>query len=244
MNVRLRIDVFHDFIYFCIKKQRKNPNLLQPFSFSVQHAIPHRMTPNIMIRKKLLNCKLNLPFFVSDDELEQFRASVVPFTEHCPSCGARGKCRLYASYTRNIIDIVNGKPCWRIMKVVRIRCDCGHTHALLPDSIVPYRQYTLSFILYILRLYFSHSMTVQALCDSFWISPPTLYEWKSAFGRHRSWWPEFVRSGQENELDILIFLLSKPVFSSFTYEFWQHTLFSFLQTHANPANCCQLSPGG
>ena len=139
-----------------------------------------------MIRKKLLNFKLNLPFFVSDAELERFRDSAVPFRERCPHCGTRGKCRFFAVYGRSIVDIMDGRPCCRTMIVARVRCDCGHTHALLPDFIVPYRQYTLPFILHILKLYFSRSMTVQALCGSFWISPPTLYEWKHAFAMHRS----------------------------------------------------------
>lgn len=196
-----------------------------------------------MIRKKLLNFKLNLPFFVSDAELERFRDSAVPFRERCPHCGTRGKCRFFAVYGRSIVDIMDGRPCCRTMIVARVRCDCGHTHALLPDFIVPYRQYTLPFILHILKLYFSRSMTVQALCGSFWISPPTLYEWKHAFAMHRSWWPAFVRSGHKGFLDTLVLLLSSPVFSDFTSGFWRQTMFSFLQTHANPANCCRLPPG-
>lgn len=196
-----------------------------------------------MIRKKLLNFKLNLPFFVSNTMLEGFRASIDASRERCISCGVRGKCRVFASYTRSIIDIEEGRPCCRVLKVVRIRCTCGHTHVLLPDFIVPYKQYTLPFILHILKLYFSRSMTVQALCGSFWISPPTLYEWKHAFAMHRSWWPAFVRSGHKGFLDTLVLLLSSPVFSDFTSGFWRQTLFSFLQTHANPANCCRLPPG-
>ena len=201
------------------------------------------MATKTMIRKKLLNFKLNLPFFVSDAELERFRASAIPFTGRCPYCGTRGKCRFFAVYERSIVDIVGGKPCCRTMTVARVLCDCGHTHALLPDFIVPYKQYTLPFILHVLKLYFSRSMTIQVLCDSFWISPPTLYEWKRAFALHRSWWPEFLRTGRESSLDTLSFLLSSPVFSDFTSGFWKRTLFSFLQTHANPANCRRLPPG-
>lgn len=243
IKIMSHIDVCHGFRYFCIKKQRKNSTFhSRLFLCPARHSTKETAT-KAMIRKKLLNFKLKLPFFVSDNELERFRASAVPFRERCPFCGARGNCRFYASYERSIVDIVDGKPCWRILKVVRILCACGHTHALLPDFVVPYKQYTLLFILHILHLYFSHSMTVQKLCDTFWISPPTLYEWKRAFALHRSWWPEFVRSGRKDSLDAIIFFLSRPVFSDFTSGFWQQTLFSFLQTHANPANCCRLPPG-
>lgn len=196
-----------------------------------------------MIRKESLKCKLNLPFFVSDAELKRFISSADPSRERCPSCGARGQCRFFAFYKRSIVDIVGGKPFWRTIIVIRVMCACGHTHALLPDFVVPYKQYTLPFILHILHLYFSRSMTVQKLCEAFWISPPTLYEWKRAFALHRSWWPEFVRSGKKDCLDNIVLLLSRPVFSDFTSGFWGQTLFSFLQTHANPANCCRLPPG-
>ena len=196
-----------------------------------------------MIRKNLLNCKLNLPFFVEDPCLEGFRTSVKPGRERCPFCGARGRSRIYASYERNIIDIKDGKPFPRRIRILRLLCGCGHTHALLPDFIVPYNQYTLPFILHVLRLYFSHSMTVRRLQDEFWVSPSSLYSWKSVFARHREWWPEFVRFRQEGPARVIDLLLSRPVFSDFASGFWRTTLYSFLQTHANPANCRHLPPG-
>lgn len=196
-----------------------------------------------MIRKNVLNFKLNLPFFAADSELEGFRASIKAHEERCPSCGARGNGRIFASYERYIVDIVKGNPFFRRIKVLRYLCKCGHSHALLQDFIVPYSQYTLPFILHVLRLYFSRSMTIQTICDSYLITPGTLYRWKHVFAEHREWWPEFVRFRQEGGLPVIDFLLSSPVFSNFTVSFYRHTLYSFLQTHANPANCCYPPPG-
>ena len=196
-----------------------------------------------MIRKNVLNFKLFLPFFTADSELDGFRASVKAHEEHCPSCGAKGKGRIFASYERHIIDIADGKPLIRRIKVPRYLCKCGHSHAFLPDFIIPYSQYTLPFILYVLKLYFSRSMTIQAICDSYQITPRTLYRWKRVFTEHRELWPAFARFRHKSGEQVIDFLLSRPVFSDFTASFYSETLLSFLQTHANPANCCHPPPG-
>jgi hypothetical protein len=196
-----------------------------------------------MIRKKILNCKLILPFFVINSEIERFQESIDPETERCPSCGSKGTCRIFASYERHVIDILEDRVVCRRIQIYRVLCSCGHTHALIPDFLVPYMQYSLPFILYILKLYFSHSMTVQALCEIYGISHATLYKWKRTFAKHKSWIQGMVRAQQQLNQKFLASLLSSPVFSDFTNLFFRQTLYSFLQTHANPANCSQLPVG-
>lgn len=106
-----------------------------------------------MIRKNLLNFKLNFSFYSAKSRFLSFMKSFDPQKETCPSCGAKGQCRIYASYERYIVDLNDGKVVSEKIRITRVRCTCGHTHAILPDLIIPYRQYSLPFILYILNLW-------------------------------------------------------------------------------------------
>lgn len=175
--------------------------------------------------------------------LSAFYKSFNPDMERCPSCGAKGGCRFFSSYKRYIVDAVNGQILTEECEILRLICSCGHTHAILPDFIVPYDSYSLPCILYILRAYFAHSMTIGEICDAFGISYSTLYRWKAAFFSHKAWWLGLMCSGKTPSLEFLDGILGREHFSDFASGFFIKTLYSFLQTHANPANCCRAVPG-
>lgn len=166
-----------------------------------------------------------------------------PKKETCPSCGVKGQCRIYASYERYIVDLANGKVVSERIRIIRVLCTCGHTHAILPDFIIPYRQYSLPFILYILRIWFSRSMTAGNIEDTYGVSYKVLVRWKDLYGKHKDLWLGAVKSGQTSSLDFIRGLLARDPFSDFTAGFYQKTLYSFLQSHANPANCRQRPAG-
>ncbi|MFQ7288271.1 MAG: DUF6431 domain-containing protein [Lacrimispora saccharolytica] len=49
------------------------------------------------------------------------------------------------------MDFIHGKPVTQEITVLRLVCvSCGHTHAVLPDMIIPYSGYGLFFILLVL----------------------------------------------------------------------------------------------
>lgn len=73
--------------------------------------------------------------------------------------------------------------------VQRCRCgSCGHTHALLPATLVPYSSYSLRFILSVLRAYFLRTDTVAGICERVGIAISTLYRWKKLFLTHKQLW--------------------------------------------------------
>lgn len=196
-----------------------------------------------MIRKNLLNFKLNFSFFTSKSRFLSFMERFDPEKETCPSCGAKGRCRVYASYKRYIVDLSDGKVvCERIL-IKRVICTCGHTHAILPDFIVPYIQYSLPFILYILRIWFSHAMTAKKIEENYGVCYKVLRRWTGLYGGHKDLWLGRVRSGQVSPVNFLDDLLVRDPFSGFTRGFYMKTLYSFLQSHANPANCRHLPVG-
>ena len=196
-----------------------------------------------MIRKNLLNFKLNLPEASIKTRFDSFMETFNPALERCPFCGAKGKCLRFAYYERYVVEVVGKKVLSYRIRILRVKCSCGRTHAIIPDFLVPYRQFSLLFILYILHIYFRHSMTVSILCETYDFSHTTLYRWKATFLKHRSWWIDFVRLGNVSCLAFLDQLTGTVPFSEFTMGFYRRTLFSFHQAHSNPANCRHLPPG-
>ena len=52
----------------------------------------------------------------------------------CPCCGHSGCLEKHAYYCRYIF--AGGKK--TRLYILRLKCSCGHTHALLPSSVIPY----------------------------------------------------------------------------------------------------------
>ena len=197
----------------------------------------------IMIRKNLLNCKLNFDNYSSQEVFNPFLSEFRPEFERCPFCNALGQCKRHGSYERCLTDIKHGEIVIIRVKIPRVICSCGRTHGAIPDYIVPYRWYSLPFILHILILYFSGSMTIEKLCETYGFSHSTLYRWKFILSEHKLWWLTALVSNQTAALDFIRVLLGYDVFSDFTRKFFHKTLYSFLQLHINPANCRHLPLG-
>ena len=196
-----------------------------------------------MVRKNLLNFKLNLPDFSSDQLFSEFMEKYKPELERCPHCGAIGQCRRFAYYSRGLVDVVDGEIVFRHIRILRVKCSCDHTHGVIPDFIVPYRHFSLPFILHILKLYFSGEMTIEAMCETYDFSHTTLYRWRNAFTEHMKLWLDAVIFIKTTLLSFLDHILAADPISDFLRQFFKRTLLSFLQIHANPANCCRMPVG-
>lgn len=158
--------------------------------------------------------------------------------ETCPWCGSKGNCVSHGSYTHSMTDFVQGKTVCGELCVLRLRCtSCGHTHAILPDVIIPYAVYGLFFILWVLAEYFSHLYTVEQLCARFGISVSTLYRFRAIFLSQKQIWPGMPVSAQTTPSTFIkgIFLLAQYS-ASFSCRFVLLTARSFLQSHKNPAS--------
>lgn len=101
----------------------------------------------------------------------------------CPSCGSSFPAyRQMQPYSRFMISADNGKRVERQISVQRLRCSlCGHSHAILPECLIPYGSYTVGFILAVLEAYLSRKSRVDTLCDQWQISISTLYSWIHRF---------------------------------------------------------------
>lgn len=158
-----------------------------------------------------------------------------PEMETCPYCGASHSCHTHASYERNLIDFISGRTVYHSVRVQRVICSCGHTHAILPDLIIPYSTYGLLFILRVIAEYLLHLHTVEHLCLRFGISHSMLYRWYALFLEHKELWLGILSSTGTAGFSFLKHTVLLPVFSDFASDFYMMTARSFLQSHANPA---------
>ena len=140
---------------------------------------------NDMIRVEAVFCKLFL-LKMSDKALLD---AMVPDYSVCPACGAKGCCGHHGSYARWMITVICGVRKEYLVTILRAVCEsCGATHALLPDILIPYGQYSLRFILCVLNAYAGREGTVLDVCRRFSISASTLYEWRDLFEEHANLW--------------------------------------------------------
>lgn len=105
---------------------------------------------------------------------------------HCPNCRTKGRLSFYPSYERNLVGYGNGSVQENRVTIRRVYCSsCETTSAILPDIIVPYKTYSLLFILHVLKAYFFRKGSVPALCAHFGIAAATLYAWKMRYLTHK-----------------------------------------------------------
>ena len=190
-----------------------------------------------MIRKNLINCNL---IRIKSSTKSLFDSCMKSFNIHeeeCPLCCRKGECRIHAYYYRYAVDFIDGRPVVHRLRILRVIClCCGHTHAILPDPIIPYDSYSLFFILRVLADYSIHSGSITSICERFCITPMQLYRWKALYQDHRREWQGLLKSVEQDLLHSLKELVHLDPFSSFAGEFFKKTSISFMQSHKNPAS--------
>jgi len=123
-----------------------------------------------------------------------------------------------------------GEPKTFNIKVSRFICStCGKAHALLPDVLVPYGSYSITFILSALKEYFSGKSTISALCKKYIISVSTLYSWKRLYIEHKALWLGVLQDMSSSPSDFLTSIFHLPDFSDLTKVFFSKLAFSFMQ---------------
>ncbi len=188
-----------------------------------------------MIRKNSLFIKL---FQLKISSKSTFQIAVSHFRpelETCPVCGCKGNCHIHAYYDRCLIDFRDGCKVSYSLCIPRVICDnCRHTHAILPDCIIPYRSYSLVFILQVLACFFSDAYTQEAVCDKFDISAKQLHQLILLFKKHKQQWLGVLDDLTMGCSDFLNYLTDAVCYSQFSQGFSCRFAFSFLQSHRNP----------
>jgi len=165
---------------------------------------------------------------------DRFMDSFVPEMETCPICHCKGDCHIHAYYNRSITDYADGHKIKHSICVMRVMCDsCQHTHAILPDHIIPYGTHGLFFVLRVLAEHLCLHRTIAGICDKYDISEKLFYKWKSLFKLHKKLWLGELKDLETSLPAFIRKLLIEP-FSEFSRDFISCFSFSFLQAHKNP----------
>ena len=148
----------------------------------------------------------------------------------CPVCKRRGDFKRIHPYCRYMITIADDSRKDVLVEVPRIQCpSCNHTHALLPDNLIPFGSYTIHFVLKVLSEYLKRSVPVAVLCENYGISISTLYSWKKLLTYHHS-----ILLGIMHAMESLCEEILSDItdYDSLPEAFFSTFGFSFLQYHA------------
>ena len=188
-----------------------------------------------MIRKNALLCKLIRIKTSSKSIFDSYMNHYQPHPEICPLCKSQGNCRIHAYYNRSVIDFKYGLKVKSSICVKRLICDsCGHTHAVLPDILIPYASYSLMFILRVLGEFFLGMTSIEALCEKFSITSMQFYKWLQLWKQHKQLWLGILSDMETSNWGFLKSLILTETYSDFGTAFCRQFSYSFLQAHKNP----------
>lgn len=159
-----------------------------------------------------------------------------PEFETCPICGSKGNCHIHDYYSRSLTDFHNQKKHTDNLCIARVMCEsCKHTHAILPDVIIPYSSYGILFVLSVLGDYFSGLLTLEKIFDKYDISQNLFYKWLALWNTHKKLWLGILADAETTSVVFYQSIYQQLDYSLFSMEFVRKFAYSFLQSHRNPA---------
>jgi transposase-like protein len=183
-----------------------------------------------MIRLIAALCKTLFEFVTDEQIFQDASDGYIHHGNNCPRCGAIGKLDSYGGYFRWLISRLKRKTVSRRIWIRRFECkSCCATHALLPDILTPYSQYSLQFKLTVLIAYFDRGCTVEALCNEYEIAVSTLYEWLKRIALHKELMIGVLLSKRTPTHNFLRDLIGSDDLSGTLNRFFHKYGFSFLQ---------------
>lgn len=180
-----------------------------------------------MIRVFDLFCKLNTIRISDQKWFDQAVSSLLLSDQPCPCCNSKGNLIPHDRYPRYMVTLKNGKVHTVLLNVPRVKCmSCGHTHALLPEMLIPYSSYSLRFVLKVLEAYFLHLHTVEEICGACQIAHSTLYAFRDLFLSHKQLILGILEHAQEKAADFIRGMDGRRL-----WKFWDSFRHSFLQAY-------------
>lgn len=131
------------------------------------------------------------------------------------------------SYPRYMITLKANHIETEILRIPSVKCDsCGHTHAVLPEMLIPYSSYSIRFVLTVLKDYFLHAHTVEKICEMYQIAHSTFYAFRDLFFSHKKLILGALNDAQKKTSDFI-----EETDGQLLFQFWKSFRLSFLQTY-------------
>lgn len=165
-------------------------------------------------------CKYNFRNISSSEIFARAMNNFCPKDYRCPLCGSKyPQWKRHGVYKRYLISFKNNQAITDQITITRYRCaSCSRTHAILPESIIPYQSYSLLFILSVLKDYFTRNLSVESICIKYEISVSTLYSWKNLFLREKKVWLGLLVDLCTQPLDFIESFFSEGKNDSYLYK--------------------------
>lgn len=145
----------------------------------------------------------------------------------CPICNSKNLVK-NGTYQRNIIFLIENDRIETNMKIQRFKCkNCGKTHALLPEFVVPYKQFSLLFIIEILNSILVKSLNKTSI--TFNVSRQIIYFWKNQFKKHHK---SRLISFTENDINLTFSNIRQNIYDFYLNYNKKYNIF-FMQHIAN-----------
>jgi len=189
-----------------------------------------------MLRLFTAFCKSLLEIISEEDIFNDISNGFSHYDKPCPRCNTVGKLTPYGNYDRGLTYLKHDKIIDSRIQPIRFKCEsCTVSHAVLPDIVIPYGRYNLSFVLKALIAYYERKTTVVKICEQLKIAVSTLYEWKKRMLLHKELMLGLLISSKIPALAFLQGLLRKRNLSDTLSGFYQKYGFSFMQNRSNVA---------
>lgn len=164
----------------------------------------------------------DISFIYTQDDYNFDVSSFNMFEAECPCCGALGFFTDHATYTRYFSNTIG------VLTIKRVRCTkCKHTHALLPEIIIPYRYFSSPFILKLFTLYLKNSLSISKIETVLNVSRQFIEKLIDFFKKYHEQLLYMTNPYLKNELDHM-----------FQRDYFMRNHFFFMQTphHKNHHN--------
>lgn len=149
----------------------------------------------------------------------------VNFNFTCPNCYSHNF-SFFGSYSRNLIVLHNDAFIDLTINIKRVLCkSCNHTHALIPNFIVPYKVYTKDAIVFCLYKYCNYN-NLSKVQNIFNVDRQLILNWKNQFNIYLSFICTFYSS-----VDIKYILNMLFIDVNFCFEFFIKFMKIFLLNH-------------
>lgn len=190
-----------------------------------------------MIRLFTALCKAYLKKLSDRQKFHEAASAYEHLAESCPNCGAVGKLELHGDYDRGLTSYEDGQIIDSTVSPERFLClSCKTSHSLLPDIIIPYGRYSLTFVLAALIAYFERAATVAMVCEHYGIAISTIYDWRDRIALHKDLMLGALISQKQGVHSYILRLLGSDDLSGILRNFFRKYGFSFLQRRSTQAS--------
>lgn len=122
-----------------------------------------------------------------EEKIEKYEEMINVPNCKCPNCSG-SEFIYYGTYERNVLYVdKTGKIVEKRIKIKRIKCkECGMTHAIIPDFVVPYKQHVLELMNEVLEIKIVDGVSDQEIEEKFGVTRQLRLHFQKSLQKYKS----------------------------------------------------------